>query len=75
MQSMRNRTLTVAADGSFNRAKSEELCGAGCILYCKWAGQSICGNIAERPSTTSSYRGESIGMLATHLRLLTIREH
>ena len=70
-----NNTLVCVTDRSCSQEKAPDICGDGWIIYCTATKQHISMTLVERLDSTSTYRGELLGMLAIHLILLAIEEY
>ena len=64
-------------DGSYDKKKEHDIdiCETGWIILWKSTGQCMSGSLVECSNSTSSYRGELLGMLAIHLFLPTTEEY
>ena len=72
---LKKRTLVCVTDGSYQKEKAPNLCGAGWIMAFKKTGRRISGTLVEESPNAGSYRGEMLGMLEIQIFLLAVEEH
>ena len=73
-EALESGTLVCVTDGSFNRKRAHNICGAGWVIHCTRTGKQIKGAFVEHSTSASSYRGELLGMLEINLFLLAVEE-
>ena len=67
---MKNGTLILVADGSYDRKRAPNVSGAGWVIYCTQTQRLLRGFFYELSDSASSYRAEQLGILALlHLSL------
>ena len=74
VDSLRNGSLILATDGSYDRKKAIDLCGVGWMIFCTNTGFRVTGTFWERSIAASSYRDELLGLCALHLFAQAIAE-
>jgi hypothetical protein len=74
VDSLRNGSLILATDGSYDRKKAIDLCGVGWMIFCTNTGFRVTGTFWERSIAASSYRAELLGLCALHLFAQAIAE-
>ena len=72
ISSLRSGNLVCVTDGSYDRKKSPNVCGAGWIIMDTSTGSRLDGSFSEYSSSASSYRGELLGLCAINVILLAL---
>jgi hypothetical protein len=65
-------TVVLATDGSYDRKKGPNMSGAGWVIACWRSGRVLKGSFFGFSSNASSYRGELLGLVAIHTRVLHV---
>ncbi len=63
-------TALISTDGSYSRTRAPHVCGAGWALACRVAQQVITGLFHKFSCNASSYWGELLGIVASHMLIL-----
>ena len=63
---LRNGTGIWVTDGSYNKKMAQFVSGAGWVFYYTTAKKKLYRSFFERSPKAGSYRGELLGLLASH---------
>jgi hypothetical protein len=69
---MRAGTLVGVTDGSYDRQRCPRVCAAGWIIMDITTGSQLSGSFSEYSTSSSSYRGELLGLCAITIILLAL---
>ena len=72
---MTNSTAVWLTDVSYIKEIAPAISGAGWILLCKQSGIRLCGLFAECISSSGSYRGKLLGILAIHKLCASLEDY
>jgi hypothetical protein len=67
-------TLVAVTDGSYIRDLYPNLCSAAFVLECSAGRGRLYGSFLETLLAANAYRGESLGLMAIHLILLSVNK-
>jgi hypothetical protein len=72
---MKNKTLILVTDGSYDKLRAADLSGIGWVVLCTRTGKRLTGWCWERSTTADSYREEMLGLCSLHLLARALSEY
>ncbi len=70
-----NGTVLGITDGTYDREKAPTVSGSGWIVVCMACHRILSGSFFEISTKVGSYRGELLGLVALHTRVVAISQY